>query len=215
MGALRGAALLCGAALCAAAPPLQPPGGGRRQMKDKEPGGHITSKVYLDVDYNGDPAGRIVIGLFGEDLPRTANNFQQLAVGDRGYGYAGSSFHRVVRNFMIQGGDFENNDGTGGRSVYGRHFKDERFKFKHFPGCVSMANSGPDTNGSQFFITTGQTPHLDGKHVVFGKVLEGMEVVRKIERSKTDAEDRPLKPVRIAQSGVLDWRPPKEHIEHQ
>ncbi|KAK4536619.1 hypothetical protein CDCA_CDCA09G2644 [Cyanidium caldarium] len=165
----------------------------------------VTSKVYVEFTVGGEPAGRVVFGLFGQQVPKTAENFRALCTGEKGYGYADSVVHRVIPDFVVQFGDFTAGNGTGGKSIYGDRFEDENFAVRHATGVLSMANAGPNTNGSQVFIVLNgdMCRHLDGRHVVFGQVLEGMDVVRKIEQVPTGAMDRPRQEVRIAASGEL------------
>ncbi|MFI2612937.1 peptidylprolyl isomerase [Kitasatospora sp. NPDC018619] len=163
----------------------------------------MSSNVFFDITINDEPAGRIVFKLFDEVVPKTAQNFRELATGQHGFGYEGSGFHRVIPSFMLQGGDFTNHNGTGGKSIYGEKFADENFQLKHDrPGLLSMANAGRNTNGSQFFITTIVTDWLDGKHVVFGEVVEGMDLVKKIEGLGSQSGRTSAK-ITIAKSGVV------------
>lgn len=163
----------------------------------------ITDSVFFDISIGGKDVGRVEMGLYGSVVPKTAENFKQLCAGSKGFGYEKSIFHRVIPGFMCQGGDFTNFNGTGGKSIYGRTFDDENFDIAHGGlGTLSMANAGPNTNGSQFFICTAQTPWLNGKHTVFGKVTKGIEIIKKVEAYGNEM-GKTKEEIMITKSGVL------------
>eukprot|EP00939_MAST-03C_sp_MAST-3C-sp1_P003519 g3519.t1 len=174
---------------------------GLRRFKSTE--AEALPRVFFDITAGDQPLGRIEMTLRSDVAPKTAENFRALCTGEKGFGYKDSTFHRVIPAFMCQGGDFTRHNGTGGKSIYGEKFEDENFELKHEgPGVLSMANAGPNTNGSQFFLCTVPTPWLDGAHVVFGNVTEGMDVVNAVESygSQTGATSATIK---IADCGEL------------
>ncbi|KAK4048616.1 cyclophilin peptidyl-prolyl cis-trans isomerase Cyp2 [Microbotryomycetes sp. JL221] len=171
-------------------------------MSDSD--GHpISPNSFFDISADGKALGRVEFKLYDDVVPKTARNFRELATGQNGFGYEGSTFHRVIPQFMLQGGDFTRHNGTGGKSIYGEKFADENFQLKHNkPGLLSSANAGPNTNGSQFFITTVVTSWLDGKHVVFGEVVKGMDVVKAVEALGSQSGKTKAK-VTIDKSGTV------------
>lgn len=187
--------------------------GATKTTEPAKPQSDITSRAFFDVSIGGKPAGRVVMGLHGNVVPQTVKNFETLCRGTETMGnlrlaYEGSTFHRIIPNFMIQAGDYTMHDGTGGRSIYGTEydgrFADENFQLKHVgPGILSMANAGRNTNGSQFFITTKRTPHLDGRHVVFGTVVDGWDVVKKIEEFGSYS-GKPSEKIVITKAGLIE-----------
>eukprot|EP00002_Diphylleia_rotans_P018727 TRINITY_DN3625_c0_g1_i1.p1 TRINITY_DN3625_c0_g1~~TRINITY_DN3625_c0_g1_i1.p1 ORF type:complete len:320 (+),score=80.11 TRINITY_DN3625_c0_g1_i1:51-1010(+) len=183
-------------------------------------------RCFFDITIDSQQVGRIIFELFSDVVPKTAENFRSLCLGDRGKGaksgmplcYRGSPFHRVIKNFMIQGGDITSQDGRGGESIYGATFEDENFVLKHGDaGLLSMANKGPGTNSSQFFITTRPAPHLDNKHVIFGRVLKGMDIVKMIENTHVTRGDKPVADIRVHDCGelVLKRKQPAKETQEQ
>lgn len=161
-------------------------------------------RCFINVSIGNVAKGKVVFELRADAAPKTAENFRVLCTGEKGYGFKGSIFHRIIPQFMCQGGDFTNHDGTGGRSIYGRTFDDEDFSVAHDrPGLLSMANAGPNTNGSQFFITTVPTPWLDGKHVVFGHIVEGYDVIKEMEAVGSNT-GKPTAKVTITECGEIE-----------
>ena len=176
-----------------------------------EPLDTVTHKAYFDIEIDGKPEGRIVFGMFGDTVPLTVDNFVKLCTGEMGTGksgkplhFKGSAFHRIIQGFMAQGGDFTLGDGRGGESIYGEKFKDENFNLKHTkPNLLSMANAGPNTNGSQFFITFDKPEWLNGHHVIFGEVLSGQKTIKAIEEIGTP-QGPPSKVVKVVATGIIE-----------
>lgn len=217
------ASLLCLVAAvsqCVAAGTKSPPGKKGKKVKDWEDPDRdrtndllVTKMAFFEMEIDDEPAGRIVVSLFGDTCPVTVQNFAALVRGTsknrERLSYNNTAVHRIVSDFVIQMGDVTEGDGTGGLSIYGKHFDDENFYLRHSgPGWVAMANSGPNTNNSQFFILLTKAGWLDGRHVVFGKITEGMDVVERIAQVETDDADFPMKPVRVIDCGIIPVRAP-------